>query len=291
VLSTINGVPYYWRECGRGPLLVLLHGGAAHSGWYQWMLPRLAQRYRVVAPDLRGLGRSGHADRYSWDAYAEDVEALVGRLIGDDEPYYLAGHCSGGYIGMLMSARGVRPPAALVGIEVRPKMPPEEDADMWARASRPPGRYRNLAALERTWRIYAQRHGIPAERGLLLGREACRQEQDGSWVSLADPRTLAQEPFETYALAARVQCPTLLIRGEQSHMLSRIQFLLVAGELRFGAFEEIPGVGHNLMVEDPDATCALIEHFLERTLERTAARGTLPAAASSQADSPPNRPS
>jgi pimeloyl-ACP methyl ester carboxylesterase len=44
VLTTINGVPYYWRECGRGPLLVLLHGGAAHSGWYQWMLPRLAQR-------------------------------------------------------------------------------------------------------------------------------------------------------------------------------------------------------------------------------------------------------
>ena len=156
---------------------------------------------------------------------------------------------------------------------------------MWARASRPPGRYRNDEALERTWRLYAQRHGIPVERGLLLGREACRQLPDGSWVALADPRTLAQEPFETYALAARVRCPTLLLRGEQSHLLSRIQFLLVAGELRYGAFEEIAGVGHNLMVEDPDATCALIERFLERPLPLSGARGTPPAAGGSSAGS------
>lgn len=281
---SVNGIPYYWQERGHGPLLVLLHGGAAHSGWFQWMIPRLAQRYRVVAPDLRGLGRSGHADRYTWDAYAEDVEALVGLLVGD-EPYYLAGHCSGGYIGMLMSARGVRPPAALVGMEVRPRLPPDEDADMWARAGRPPGRYRSLEALERTWRIYARRHGLPIERGLLLGRESCRQEPDGSWVGVADPRTLAQEPFDTYELAAKVACPTLLIRGEQSHMLTRIQFLLVAGELRFGAFEEIPGVGHSFMVEDPDATSALIERFLEPIV----ARDTPPAAAGSPADSPPSR--
>ena len=284
VLTTVNGIPYFWQEQGGGPLLVLVHGGAAHSGWFQWMMPRLAQRYRVVMPDLRGHGRSGHADRYSWDAHAEDIEALVGLLVCD-EPYYLAGHCSGGYIGMLMSARGVRPPAALVGMEVRPKLPPDEDADMRARASQPPGRYRNLAALERTWRIYARRHGLPVEQALLLAREACRPEPDGSWVAIADPRTLAQEPFDTYELAAKVACPTLLIRGEQSHMLSRIQFLLITTELRFGAFEEIPGGSHNFMVEDPEATCALIERFLEQT----AVRGTLPAASGSPANSPPSR--
>ena len=105
VLTTVNGVRYFWQECGRGPLLVLLHGGAAHAVWFRWMMPRLAQRYRVVMPDLRGHGRSGHADRYTWDAYAADIEALVGLLVGD-EPYYLAGHCSGGYIGMMLSARG-----------------------------------------------------------------------------------------------------------------------------------------------------------------------------------------
>jgi pimeloyl-ACP methyl ester carboxylesterase len=285
VLTTVNGIPYFWQERGRGPLLVMIHGGAAHSGWFQWMVTRLAERYRVVAPDLRGFGRSGHADRYSWDDYAEDIEALVGLLVGD-EPYYLAGHCSGGYIGMVLSARGVRPPAALIGMEIRPKLPPEEDADMWARASKPPRRYPSLEALERGWRIYAQRHGLPVDRALELGRAQFRQDADGSWIGVSDPRTLAQESFETYELAAKVTCPTLLIRGEQSHMLSRIQFLLVAGELRFGSFEEVSG-GHNFMVEDPETTCALIERFLEQR----AARGTPPVAAGSPAAPPPSPPS
>jgi pimeloyl-ACP methyl ester carboxylesterase len=102
---------------------------------------------------------------------------------------------------------------------------------------------------------------------------------------VADPRTFAQEPFETYELASKVACPTLLIRGEQSHMLTRIQFLLVAVELRFGAFEEIPGVGHNFMVEDPDTTCALIERFLEQR----AVQDTPPAASGSPASSPPSQ--
>ena len=83
------------------------------------MIPRLATRYRVVAPDLRGSGRTGHADRYTWEDYAADIEALVDLLVGI-RPYYLAGHCSGGYIGMLIAARGRRPPAALVGMEILP---------------------------------------------------------------------------------------------------------------------------------------------------------------------------
>ena len=105
------------RGGGGGPLLLLLHG-AAHSGWFQWMIPRLATRYRVVAPDLRGSGRTGHADRYTWEDYAADIEALVDLLVGNRHD--LAGHCSGGYIGMLIAARGRRPPAALVGMEILP---------------------------------------------------------------------------------------------------------------------------------------------------------------------------
>jgi pimeloyl-ACP methyl ester carboxylesterase len=271
VRRPVNGVPYFWRESGSGPLLVLLHGGAAHSGWFQWMMPRLAERYRVVAPDLRGHGLSGHADRYTWEAYAEDLEALVQLLVGE-EPYYLAGHCSGGYIGMLMSARGVRPPAALVGIEVRPKLPAREDEAMWATARRPLRRFRSLEALERADRLFWRRQQVPFEPMRPLLREALQQHPDGTWSSLRDPRTAAQEPFHTYELASQVRCPTLLVRGAKSQMLSEIQFLLVARELPRGSFQEMPGVGHYLMIEDPDATCALVERFLSEVAELPAAR-------------------
>jgi pimeloyl-ACP methyl ester carboxylesterase len=272
VRTPVNGVPYYWRQCGSGPLLVLLHGGAAHSGWFQWVIPRLAQRYWVIAPDLRGHGRTGHADRYTWDSYAEDIETLVGLLVGE-QPYYLAGHCSGGYIGMLLSARGVRPPAALVGLEVRPKISDHEYAYMWAASRRPPSRYRSL---DRVARAYSRRYGMPLDQGLILATENYRQVSDGAWVSRSDNRTLAQEPFQTYELATQVECPMLLVRGGESPVLTRIQFLLVAGQLRYSAFEEIPRVGHHLMVEDPDTTCALLEQFLKRVAQPSPARQRLP---------------
>ena len=60
--TSINGLRYHWREAGGGRLLLLLHGGAAHSGWFRWMMPRLAIRYRVVAPDLRGNERDEQAE-------------------------------------------------------------------------------------------------------------------------------------------------------------------------------------------------------------------------------------
>jgi pimeloyl-ACP methyl ester carboxylesterase len=262
--TTINGLRYYWREAGYGPLLLLLHGGAAHSGWFQWMVPHLATRYRVVAPDLRGNGRTGHADDYSWDAYAEDVEALLDLLVGD-RPYYLAGHCSGGYIGMLVAARSRRPPAALVGMEVLPRLPERQLAVMWAYARRGPKRYPTLAALDRARRAYARRQGLPLDRGVTLGRELYRRDpRGGGWVPRSDVRVLAQERFQTYELAAKVSCPTLLLRGTESGQLNRIQFLLMAGALPHGSFEELVGLGHHFMVEDPDATSALLERFFER---------------------------
>jgi pimeloyl-ACP methyl ester carboxylesterase len=270
--TVVNGIRYHWREAGRGPLLLLLHGGAAHSGWFQWMLPRLAGRYRVVAPDLRGNGRTGHADDYTWDAYAADVEALLDRLAGD-EPYFLAGHCSGGYIGMVVAARGRRPPAALVGMEVLPRLPDRQLAVMWAYARRGPKRYPTLAALDRARRIYARRQGLPLDRGVTLGRELYRRDaRGGGWVPRSDVRVLAQEVFQTYELAAKVACPTLVLRGTASGQLNRIQLLLIAGALPQGSFDELPGLGHHFMVEDPEATCALLERFFERvTLPRRAA--------------------
>jgi len=257
VLTTVNGIPYFWRDEGSGPVLLLLHGGLAHSGWFQWMTPRLARSYRVIAPDLRGHGRSGHSDDYTWGAYCADIEALLDLLV-PSEAYYLAGQCSGGYLGLVLSKRGIRPPLAVAGIEILPPLSREEETAQFATARRPPHRF---TTLESAAQSYSRALKLPRERGELLVREVFRQNDDGSWSAPADPRTLEIEPFQTYELAAQVDCPTLLIRGTESRSLSRISLLLMSRELRSGEFVEIPGVGHQLLVEDPDATSEALEQF------------------------------
>jgi pimeloyl-ACP methyl ester carboxylesterase len=269
MLTEINGIPYFWREAGAGPLLLLLHGGWAHSGWYQWMTPRLAQHYRVIAPDLRGHGHTGHAESYAWDAYAEDLEALLD-VVAPGEPYYLAGQCSGGYLGMVLSVRGKRPPAAIAGIEVIPPLTLEEEEAQFAAARKPPHPF---PTLERALRTYIRALKLPPARAEVLAREVLQQDADGRWTVGGDPLTMVIEPFRTYELAAQVTCPTLMIRGKESQSLDRISFLLIARELQRGDFAEIPGAGHQLIVEDPDATCAVLERFFEKVADGQLAPG------------------
>jgi pimeloyl-ACP methyl ester carboxylesterase len=260
VQRTIDGRPAFWREVGRGPVLLLLHGGMADSTWFRWMAPRLAQSFRLIMPDLRGHGRSGQADDYTWAAYARDLEAILER-VAPGEHYYLAGQCSGGYLGLVLWERGLRPPAAVAGIEILPPLTPADEASQFTTARRPPRRF---PTLERAAESYARALKLPPERGELLVRTTFGQNDDGSWSAPADPRTLEIEPFRSYELAARVACPILLIRGAESRSLSRLSFLLMAQQLQQGDFAEVPGAGHQLLVEAPEATCELLERFFGR---------------------------
>ena len=75
-----GGTRLFAAESGDGPPLVLLHGGLAnHLACWQFAAP-LATRYRVITPDLRGAGRSHFAAPLSWDAFADDIAALLRSL-------------------------------------------------------------------------------------------------------------------------------------------------------------------------------------------------------------------
>ncbi len=91
----VNGVKLHYVRAGDGPLVVLLHGWP--QTWYMWrkVIAPLAERYTVVAPDLRGFGDSGKPlDGYDPVNVAEDVHQLV-RSLGFDA-LFLVGHDLGG---------------------------------------------------------------------------------------------------------------------------------------------------------------------------------------------------
>lgn len=68
-------------EDGEGPALVFMHGGlTSHQAVLPFVAP-LADRYRVVAPDLRGSGRSSFSQSLSFDDLADDVLRLLDHLV------------------------------------------------------------------------------------------------------------------------------------------------------------------------------------------------------------------
>jgi pimeloyl-ACP methyl ester carboxylesterase len=82
----VNGHTVFYREAGHtdAPAVVLLHGAPASSHMFRDLIPRLADRYHVIAPDLLGFGLSDSptvdAFDYNFDALTDIVAALLADL-------------------------------------------------------------------------------------------------------------------------------------------------------------------------------------------------------------------
>jgi pimeloyl-ACP methyl ester carboxylesterase len=95
--ASVNGVRLHYVMGGQGEPLVLLHGFP--QTWYSWhkVMPALAERYTVIAPDLRGYGDSSKPrDGYDKKTMAEDIYQLVNQL--GYERIFLVGHDVGGMV-------------------------------------------------------------------------------------------------------------------------------------------------------------------------------------------------
>jgi len=99
-----NGIRFHYAEAGSGPLVLLLHGFPEF--WYSWrhQIPPLAERFRVVAPDLRGYNDTEKpASGYDVATLVEDVVKLAEAL--GSATFRLAGHDWGGAIAWAVAAR------------------------------------------------------------------------------------------------------------------------------------------------------------------------------------------
>ena len=87
--ADVNGVKVFYREAGRSdaPKLLLLHGFPSSSHMFRDLIPKLAERFHIVAPDLPGFGQSEMPDRdhfaYTFDNIANVIERFT-EVIGFD---------------------------------------------------------------------------------------------------------------------------------------------------------------------------------------------------------------
>jgi pimeloyl-ACP methyl ester carboxylesterase len=96
---TLHGHRVSYRSAGSGPLLVLIHGIARSSATWDTVLPGLAERHAVIAPDLLGHGESAKPrGDYSLGAYASGLRDLLG-VLGFERGTIL-GHSLGGGVAM-----------------------------------------------------------------------------------------------------------------------------------------------------------------------------------------------
>lgn len=106
--ATVDGVRVFYREAGdpSRPTIVLLHGFPTSSFMFRELIPALAKKYHVIAPDYPGFGHSDQPDparySYTFDQFACTIDGLLGQLKVDRYALYVQDY--GGPVGMRLAS-------------------------------------------------------------------------------------------------------------------------------------------------------------------------------------------
>lgn len=238
-------------------LLVLLHGLGATRGVWAPMLEMAEERWEgeILAPNLRGHGRSPRADSYALRSFAADVGQLLAQQDLADG-YVVLGHSMGGAVGLaLASGLFGPPPTHVFGLGIKVAWTEEEAAGLKALAEKPA---KLFATRDEAVERYLKASGLiglvdpssdMASEGVI--------EDHGGWRLACDPRTAEVGPPPMKMLTTGAQCPFSLACGERDRMVGVEQLREWDAEA-----EALEGLSHNAMVEGPEAVWNWVDRKL-----------------------------
>ena len=213
------------------PAMLMVHGVHDHCHSWDWLAPAFADRYHIVAPDLRGHGDSEwtRGSAYTHLEYVQDIAQLVRQQ--KLEPVTLVAHSMGGTIAAIYA--GIYPEAIeriviIEGIGLYPERfggPAHERLKGWIRsnyalAGRDPRRY---ATLEDAYqRMQKMNPHLTPDKARHLTIHGSSRNEDGSYMWKFDNYTRTPSPYEIpeadiMALWERIEAPVLIINSSQGY--------------------------------------------------------------------------
>lgn len=257
----VNGLRLHlldWGGAGRTPLL-LLHGFTGHAHAWDTLSIALQPRFHVYALDQRGHGDSDPADAYDPAAAFDDVAGVVEQL--GLAPLILVGLSMGGRNAMYFTARRPEAVQRLVIVDIGPEI--SRRATEAAPGPPEPETWESIEqAAQHLYRANPY-PGIHYYRWVVS--HSLRQRPDGALVWAWHPSIKARRSpgdVDWWALVRAITPPTLVLRGEHSHVLARDVAERMARELPHGRLVEIPRAVHTLHEDNPDAVLAALGDFL-----------------------------
>jgi len=260
---TVNGLDLRYLEWGRPSALpvICVHGYTSSAEAFNAMARQLQDRAHIIAMDVRGHGGSGWSPEgaYGYADQARDLAALIDRL-GIDR-FVLIGTSMGGVISMVYASQHADRLRGLVLNDIGPDVEAGSGRITGLVRSRP----EDFASLEEAMQYRRQTSPITAARPPEDQRETARGVlPDARWAWKMDPAYIEQRiargpPVRPplWPVLETLPCPTLVIWGTDSDVLSEAQAKRMAAALPKGELVAVPGVGHAPTLVEPPILAAL----------------------------------
>jgi pimeloyl-ACP methyl ester carboxylesterase len=249
-----------WGDPANPRVLLCVHGVTRVGDDFDHLARALCDHYRVVCPDMAGRGRSDRlraADLYTVPQYVDDMVTLIARVTANNDEGTVDwfGTSMGGLIGLVLASLEGNPIRKLVLNDIGPVL----DEEAMQRIGDYIGQDLRFASFEEgaafIREVSASFGAHSDEEWRKLAGDVLRQERDGRWVrhydlGLAQPfRAITPEKAKDdqaalWAAYDAIRCPTLLVRGQHSDLLSHDTAQKMAARGPRPRLVEIPGVGH-----------------------------------------------
>ena len=261
-----------WGDPRNPQVLLCVHGLTRVGRDFDHLARALCERYRVVCPDLVGRGRSDwlrDPSYYAVPQYVGDLTTLIARL--DVEQVSWLGTSLGGMVGIGLAGLDQSPIARLVLNDVGPRL----EIAALARIGNYVGVNQRFARLEQAveyLRSIAQGFGMRTEAEWREITSSVLKRDGDEWVFHYDPKinvpmraltaeSLAAAEQMLWKLYDAIHCPTLLLRGANSDLLTAETAAEMSRRGPRAQVITIPDVGHAPMFFD-SAQIAIVRDFL-----------------------------
>jgi len=245
------------------PPLVFVHGGRAHSGWWDHIAPFFSRTYRVIAPDLSGHGDSDTRPSYDLRTWAREVVGVVPAAGASGRPTII-GHSMGGLVTATAAMRFGDHIDSIAVID----SPLRNSARAVARLrNRKPAQYRSRDEILSRFTVAPSQELVLPYIGRHIAVESVRRTDTG-WGWKFDPAIFDadllepadQESLET--MFAKIRCRMGYLRCEaglvSGTMAERIRSIL----LPRSPFVELAAAGHHPMLDQPLQLVATLRTLL-----------------------------
>ena len=258
----VNNIRLGVFDQGHGRALLLVHGFPLDHSMWRGQIQDLSRDFRVIAPDLRGFGRSGVTDGVvSMEQLADDLASLLDAL-GVSDKIVLCGLSMGGYVAWQFWRRHRSCLSHLILCDTRAAADPRDAAK---------------ARLESADRAMAE--GVEFLADTMMGKLFAESTlQDRPDLVEATRTVMLETPAAGVAAALRgmaarsdstdtlgeIDVPTLIICGQHDTISTADEMQEIARQISGSRYVEVPDAGHMSPLENPTVVNQAIRDFLAR---------------------------
>jgi len=242
-------------DAGNGPAVLLIHAFPLNNTMWTSQIAVLSNRFRVIAPDIRGFGESQPASVWTMEEMADTINEFLDKL--DVKDCAVVGVSMGGYIALVFWSKYPERVTQLVLSNTRARA--DNDAEKRARNDM-------IAAIEQSGVAILPDRMLPRLLQPNPRADVVRNVRSMIQTTSPDAAVYAvmamRDRMDFSSMLHRIVCPAMVITGENDVIIRMEDSRAVADAISDARFITIPNSGHLSNLENPEAFNAALLSFL-----------------------------